>query len=117
MRFPTHRDKPIPHLAVELDMGNFVYAVAQLSPGRNYMAAGTTCSWSEYARLWSKTTGKPARYRQVTLEEMIDASPEREFGRELADMFLYSSEPGYDGGDEGLVGWEGIKKVSQLSLI
>lgn len=84
------------------------------------MAAGETCSWSEYVRLWSKVTGKEARYRQVSVEETIEASPDREFGRELADMFLYSSEVGYDGGGKErgeLMGWEDIEQVSGFLLL
>lgn len=111
MRFPTAPDKPVPHLDVNADMGGFVYAVSKLPPGKSYMAEGTTCSWSEYMRLWSEVTGKPARYQQITLQQMIDESPDKEFGREVGDMFLYSSEPGYDGGDESLLKAEDIRKV------
>ncbi|KAF4539861.1 NmrA-like family protein [Lasiodiplodia theobromae] len=111
MRFPTAPDKPVPQLDVNADMGAFVYAVSKLPPGKSYMAEGTTCSWSEYMRLWSEVTGKPARYQQVTLQQMIDESPDKEFGREVGDMFLYSSEPGYDGGDESLLKAEDIRKL------
>ncbi|OMP83736.1 NmrA-like family domain-containing protein 1 [Diplodia seriata] len=111
MRFPMAPEKPVPHLDVNADMGSFVYAVAQLPPGGSYMAEGTTCSWSEYMRLWSEVTGKPARYRQVSLQQMIDESPDKEFGREVGDMFLYSSAPGYDGGDHSLLRAEDIRKL------
>lgn len=114
MRFPTAPDKPVPQLDVNADMGAFVYAVSKLPPGKSYMAEGITCSWSEYMRLWSEVTGKPARYQQVTLQQMIDESPDKEFGREVGDMFLYSSEPGYDGGDESLLKAEDIRKVRFL---
>ncbi|KAK7726417.1 hypothetical protein SLS57_003504 [Botryosphaeria dothidea] len=103
MRFPTAPDARVPHLDVNADMGAFVYAVAKLPPEKSYMAEGTTCNWSEYMRLWSKVTGHPARYEQVSLQQMIDESPDKEFGREVGDMFLYSSAPGYDGGDKTLL--------------
>ena len=62
-------------------------------------------------QLWSRITGVPASYKQVTLEQFIEASPDKEFGREAGDMFAYSSEPGYDGGDESLLQKEDIRKV------
>jgi hypothetical protein len=74
------------------------------------MAEGTTCSWTEYMRLWSRITGVPASYKQNTLEQYISVSRDKEFGRETGDMFEYSSDPGYDGG-EALVKAADIRKV------
>lgn len=111
MRFPTHPDSVIPHLDVNRDTGNFVYAVSKMPPGRQYMAAGTVCSWSEYIRLFTATTGIPAEYKQTPLAEMIELVPDREFGREVGDMLLYATDPGYDGGDNTLLGAADIRKV------
>lgn len=116
MRFPTSPDAPIPHLDVNADTGNFVYAISQLPPGRSYIAAGSTCSWTEYMRLWSKITRVPSSYRQVSPEAMIDELPDKEYARELADMFLYSSDPGYDGGDGSLLGVDEIREVRFIYL-
>lgn len=80
------------------DMGNFVYAVQQMPPGQEYMAEGTSCSWPDWIAAWSKVTGVPASYRQITNEDMAKGSADRELGAEVADMFSYSSDPGYDGG-------------------
>ena len=118
MRFPTAPHKPVPHLDVATDLGPFVHAVTQQQPpGRTYMAAGTTCSWTEYMRLWSEVTGRPARYRQVSLQQMIEESPDGEFGREVGDMLVYSSEPGYDGGERDRLLWaEDVgREVSRLT--
>lgn len=111
MAFPTAPDAPVPHLDVNSDMGNFVYAILKLSPGNSYMAEGTTCSWSEYARLWSEVTKVPLSYKQITREQLIEATPDKEFGREVGDMFAYSSDPGYDGGNAGLLKAVDIRKV------
>jgi hypothetical protein len=111
MSFPTASDAPVPHLCVNADMGNFVYAVSKLPSGKSYMAEGTTCSWSEYMRIWSRITKVPASFRQVTLEQFIEASPDKAFGREAGDMFAYSSDPGYDGGDKSLLKAKDIRKV------
>ena len=104
-------DKKTPHLEVNADTGPFAYAISQLPPGKHYMAAGTECSWKEYMRLWSEATGVPASYRECTLEEFVDLAPDEAFGWEGGDMFLYSSDPGYDGGDSSLLWAEDIRKV------
>ncbi|OBT51602.1 hypothetical protein VE04_07499 [Pseudogymnoascus sp. 24MN13] len=111
MSFPTAPNASVPHLAVNADMGNFVYAVSQMPPGKSYMAAGTECSWSEFIRLWSKETGVPAAYKEFTLEQFIEMVPDKEFGAEAGDMFAYSSDPGYDGGDKTLLRAEDIRKA------
>ncbi|KAF2101146.1 NAD(P)-binding protein [Rhizodiscina lignyota] len=98
MSFTTDPDKPVPHLAVNADTGNFVYAVAKMPPGKQYMAEGSTCSWSEYIRIWGKVTGMKVSYKQITSDELVAVVPDKAFGREVADMFSYSSDPGYDGG-------------------
>lgn len=116
MSFPTAPDASIPHFAVNADMGNFVYAVSQMGPGKNYMAAGTECSWSEFIRLWSKETGMPATYKEITLEQFIALVPDKAFGEEAGDMFSYSSDPGYDGSDKTLLKAEDIRKVRRLFL-
>lgn len=35
---------------------------------------------------------------QVTMQQMIDGAADPEFGREIAEMFTYTSDPGYDSG-------------------
>ncbi|EAQ88704.1 hypothetical protein CHGG_05323 [Chaetomium globosum CBS 148.51] len=97
MCFPCNADKPIPHLDVNADTGNFVYAVHQMPPGKHYMA-GEYLSWSEFAQVWAKVTGATIRYREISFDEMVKQVPDRDLGIEVGLMFEYSSEPGYDGG-------------------
>ena len=111
MAFPTAPDAPVPHLEVNADMGTFVYAVSKLPPRKNYMAEGTTCSWGEHMRLWSQATGTTGRYQQITLDELIDNVSDKEFARELGDMFLYATSPGYDGADGTLIKAADIREV------
>lgn len=111
MSFPTPPNKPVPHLAVNADLGTFIYAVSQLPPGKSYMACGTNCSWQEYIHLWSEVTGKPAYYKQCGEEEFVAREEDEELGKELYVMFDYSGEPGYDGGDGSLWYREDIEKV------
>ncbi|KAL3419262.1 NmrA-like family protein [Phlyctema vagabunda] len=111
MRFTTASDASVPHLDVNTDMGVFVYAVSQMPPGKSYMAEGSTCSWSEYLRIWRGATKAAVTYKQVSVEEFIEAASDKEFGRELGDMFSYSSDPGYDGGESSLLKKEDIIKT------
>lgn len=110
MSLPTTPDKAVPHLAVNNDLGSFINTVSQLPPGKRYMACGTYCSWSEYTRLWVKITGTLAIYKQCMKEEFIEREEDEYFGEGLYDMFAYSSDPGYDGGDAALWKSEGIEK-------
>lgn len=67
-------------------------------------------------RLWSSITGVAASYKQITLQQFIEASPDKEFGKEAGDMFAYSSDPGYDGSDATLLEAADIRKVWSLVL-
>ncbi|KAH7165350.1 hypothetical protein EDB81DRAFT_779029 [Dactylonectria macrodidyma] len=98
MAFTTNPDKLVPHLDPVGDLGNFTYAVYQMPPGKEYMAEGTTCTWTDWIKIWGAVTGLPVSYRQVTDEEMIKMTGDCDTGIEVAHMFSYSSEPGYDGG-------------------
>lgn len=113
MRFCTDPGVPIPQIDPVADVGNFVYAVYQMSSwcGKEYMAAGTTCTWPEWIAAWSKATGKPAKFCQVPREAMIKACGDEDFGGEIADMYDYASSPGYDGG-KTLLTAEDLRKVS-----
>lgn len=114
MTFTTAPDARVPHLDVNADLGNFVYAVLKMPPGKSYMACGSYCSWAEYMRIWGRVNSVPASYRQITLEELMEKTPDPEFGREVGDMFTYSTDPGYDGGDKELLTAEDIRNVSVL---
>jgi len=114
MRFSCSADKLVPQLDVNRDMGNFVYAVAQMAPGKAYMA-GQYLSFKDWAAAWGRVTGKTISYKEVTREEMIADTPDKAAGLEVALMFEYSSDPGYDGGMELLTA-EDIQKVRWLAV-
>ncbi len=109
MRFPCSPDKPIPHLDVNADTGNFTYAVSQMPPGQHYMAA-EYLTWPEFAAAWTRVTGATIAYKEISLDDMVNDMPDRDLGLEVALMFRYSSEPGYDGGKE-LLKAEDLRKV------
>lgn len=116
MKFTTAPDRVVPHLDPVGDMGNFAFAVYQMPPGKAYMAEGTTCSWADWIKTWSEITGVPASYRQITTEEMIDMTPDRDCGIEVAYMFSYSTDPGYDGGEVLLTAADIRKASSRANL-
>lgn len=67
-------------------------------------------------RIWSEITGNQTSYKETGLQELIENTPDKEFGREIGDMYLYSSNPGYDGGDKTLLKAQDIKKVLIVSV-
>ncbi|PHH52734.1 Beta-glucosidase 1B [Ceratocystis fimbriata CBS 114723] len=109
MATTTKADRVVPHLIPSEDMGNFTYAVYQMPPGKNYMAAGAVCSWSDWMATWGRVTGLPAIYREVSAKEFIDSPNDEMLGQELEDMFTYNNEPGYDGGMDLLYAEDLIK--------
>ncbi|KAK4150683.1 hypothetical protein C8A00DRAFT_36700 [Chaetomidium leptoderma] len=96
MRFPCSPEARIPQLDVNADTGNFTYAVHQMPPGKHYMA-GDYVTWPEFAQAWARVTGASIRYTQVSFDDMVNEMPDRDLGIEVALMFIYSSDPGYDG--------------------
>ena len=111
MSFPTSPEAQVPHFAVNDDMGNFVYAVSQLPPGQHYLAEGATTTWTEFLSIWGKLNGVKTKYQELTLDQFIEICPDKPFGKEAGDMFAYTSDPGYDGGDKTLLKAEDIRKV------
>lgn len=113
MRFCTDAGRLVPQIDPVADMGTFVYAVYQMSSwcGKEYMAEGTTCTWPEWIAAWSKATGTPAKFCEVPREVMVKACGDEDFGGEIADMYDYASNPGYDGG-KTLLRAEDLRKVS-----
>lgn len=112
MSLTTAPDAPVPHLDVNTDLGNFVYAVSKMAPGKNYIASGTTCSWTEYMRMWGEVNSVPASYRQATLDELIAVLPDPELGREIGDNFSYFSE--FNRNERELLTPEDIREVSEI---
>lgn len=111
MSFPTTATAKIPHLEVNKDTGPFAYAVSQMPPGKTYLAEGTTCSWPEFLSTWGEVNNVGTKYVELTLDTFIENVPDKEFGAEVGDMFVYSSDPGYDGGDLNILRAADIEKV------
>lgn len=116
MSFPTAATASVPHLEVNKDTGPFVYAVSQMPPGKTYMAEGTTCTWPEFLSTWGEVNKVPTKYVELKLDTFVENVPDKEFGAEVGDMFVYSSDPGYDGGDTSILKAADLEKVRAASI-
>lgn len=109
----TYPTAEAPHLDVNRDTGYFVRALTQFPPGKTIMAAGTWCTWPQWIKTWGEVVGIPETlYKQITVEDFDRGIPGG-FGREIGEMFEYTSDPAYDGGDSGVLGLEDLK-MSQM---
>ncbi|KAK4164000.1 hypothetical protein QBC43DRAFT_318536 [Cladorrhinum sp. PSN259] len=109
MRFACNPDVLVPQFDVNADTGNFVFAVHQMPAGKHYMA-GEYLSFNDWIKTWSKITGATVSYKEVSIEDMVQETPDKDCGLEVALMFAYSSDPGYDGGMDVLKA-EDIRKA------
>ena len=112
-RFAAPADAVCPQLAVNNDTGNFAFALTQLPPKTKLMAAGSWCTWPEWIATWAKVVGVSAKYEQVGIEEYVKMfGPD--FGQELGEMWEYSGDPGYDGGDKKVLRIDDLRKVGSF---
>lgn len=110
MQFPTRPDTVIPRLDPRKDTGQFVRALLRLPPGKTVMAAGTWCTWAEWVRTFGEVTGAKTSYREVSVSDFDEWLPGG-IGKEIGDMYEYSSDPGYDGGDPSVLRITDLEKV------
>ncbi|KAI0063072.1 NAD(P)-binding protein [Artomyces pyxidatus] len=103
---PGSGDALYPLVDPERDTAVFVRALAALRPGRlqTYLGFGEMMSLNTWAALWGRIRGVRAYYKELTVaeyDERITLVPG--LGRELGEMYAYSAEFGYDGGEEGVI--------------
>jgi hypothetical protein len=101
LRVPGSGDIPIP-LIVPSDAGNFVKALSQAPPGKNLLAFGDLMTWSDYVKLWSKTTGVPASFEHSTVAVLDKLAPGG-YGEGIGEMYAYAQDFGYWGGDPSVI--------------
>ncbi|KAF7556050.1 hypothetical protein G7Z17_g1749 [Cylindrodendrum hubeiense] len=100
-RVPTLGDAPVAMVDASRDTGVFVNALLQVEPGIHLLGCSDVLSWNEFAALWGKIHGVTSRFESLDRKVLEDAVPGG-IGEELADMFAYIGEFGYDGGDPGV---------------
>ncbi|KAL7904116.1 hypothetical protein GGI35DRAFT_490824 [Trichoderma velutinum] len=101
LRVPGSGDVPIP-LVVPSDAGHFVKALTQVPAGKNLIAFGDRITWAEYVQLWSRITGVPAAFEKTTVMEHAKLAPGG-YGEEMAEMYAYAQDYGYDGSDPSVI--------------
>jgi hypothetical protein len=101
LKIPGSGDVPIP-LVVPSDCGYFVRALTQAPAGTNLLAFGDRMRWADYVTLWSKTTGIPATFEKTTVAEHAKLAPNG-YGEEIAEMYAYAQDFGYDGSDPSVI--------------
>lgn len=63
---------------------------------------GSMMSWNEFVRIWGKFHGVECHFERLDRKIVEQAVPGG-IGEEFADMFEYTSDFGYDGGDPSVV--------------
>ncbi|KAF2015460.1 NAD(P)-binding protein [Aaosphaeria arxii CBS 175.79] len=99
--YPLGGDVKFPMVDPRADTGVFVKALVEVAPGKNLVGAGNAITWNEWSQLWGKHHGVACTYAKTDPKEL--ETHYGSFGQELADMFAYMEEFGYDGGDPEVV--------------
>jgi len=97
LKVPGSGDVPIP-LVVPSDAGYYVRAIMEVGPGKNVLGFSDRMTWDEYVKLWSSITGVPAKFSKTTVAEHAKLAPGG-YGEEMAEMYAYAMDFGYDGSD------------------
>jgi hypothetical protein len=58
--------------------------------------------WADYVKLWSKINGVPATFSKTTVAEHDKLAPGG-YGEEMAEMYAYAQDFGYDGSDPSVI--------------
>jgi hypothetical protein len=95
---PVGRNVVFPFVVTERDIGEFVKALVNASPGKDLLGVSESLTWPEWMEIWGKVLGVKAGFRRVSGEEFFENLPEP-LKRELGDTYEYVDEFGYTGGD------------------
>jgi hypothetical protein len=110
MQFPTHPDTLIPHLDPRKDTGPHVRALLQLPPSSTLMAASEWLTWPQWIELFGDIKDVRTGYKQISVDDM-DAYAPGGVGKEIGEMFEFSSEMGYNASQaDTLMRWD-LEKV------
>ncbi|CAO2648182.1 Nn.00g074490.m01.CDS01 [Neocucurbitaria sp. VM-36] len=110
MQFPTDPEVLIPHLNPRADTGPFVRALLQLPPESTLMAASEWCTWPEWIKLWGEVTGVKTSYKQVSVEDFDEHMPGGA-GKEIGEMFEFSSKFGYNASQKDTLKSSDLEKL------
>lgn len=95
MQFPTSPDTVVPHLDPAKDTGPWVKALLKLPPGSTLMAASEWLTWPQWIAIFGEVTGAKTSYKQTSKDDLGKHIP-GEVGKEIGDMFEFSSDFAYN---------------------
>ena len=73
-------------------------------------------SMMQWAALLSKALGIEIAYRELTIAEYNERMTwHRGVGEELGEMYAYSAEFGFDGGEEGIISVHDVRYLNPLN--
>jgi hypothetical protein len=101
LNVPGNGEVPIP-LVVPGDAGYYVRAITQVGAGKNVLAFSKRLKWAEYVKIWSEINGVDANFSKTTVAEHDKLAPGG-YGEEMAEMYAYAMDFGYDGSDPSVV--------------
>ena len=80
------------------DAGHYVKAIVDAGPGKNVLAFSARLTFADFVKFWSKINGVPATFSKITVAEHDKLAPGG-YGEEMAEMYGYAQDFGYDGSD------------------
>lgn len=81
-----------------------------------YYGYGSMISMKQWAALLSKALDIEIIYHELTVAEYNDRMAwHRGVGEELGEMYAYSAEFGFDGGEEGIISVHNVSPLRPLS--
>jgi uncharacterized protein YbjT (DUF2867 family) len=101
LRAPINGDRKIPFGLASALAGPFALALAKSAPGKNFQASAGMISFNEWTAKIAKKTGLQVRFEEIPGKVWEDMIPV--LGQEFAEMMLYYSDFGYDGGDPTVI--------------
>lgn len=117
MQFPTNPDILIPHLNPRKDTGPHVLALLQLPPASTLMAASEWLTWPDWIKLFGDITDTKTSYKQTSVQDMDEYLPGGA-GKEIGEMYQFSSKLGYNAKQERtLMKWDLEKVCSAMACI
>ena len=90
------------HVTNLVSPGLFTKALVDVAPGKNLLGFGSMMSWNEWVLVWARIHGVECRFERLDRKIVENAIPGG-IGKEVADMYGYISDFGYDGGDPSIV--------------
>ncbi|KAH6721802.1 hypothetical protein BKA61DRAFT_628064 [Leptodontidium sp. MPI-SDFR-AT-0119] len=101
LSFPMDGEEEFSIIDPNADTGNLVKGLFQIAPSTHLVGATSMITWDEWCKIWSRVNEVNCTFERLDRSLLEDAMGP--LGREIADMFQYMDELGYDGSDPTVV--------------